>query len=85
MYSLDIMKQSLIKLNDIYKSKLCEGNQFKFVHHPTQMYPVQGLNPGLPHCRRILYQLSRQGSPCTPQTISKNSDRLNVKKRNTRK
>ena len=25
--------------------------------------PTQGLNPGLPHCRRILYQLSHQGSP----------------------
>ena len=23
----------------------------------------QGLNPGLPHCRQILYQLSHQGSP----------------------
>ena len=25
--------------------------------------PAQGWNPGLPHCRRILYCLSRQGSP----------------------
>ena len=25
--------------------------------------PTQGLNPGLPHCRRILYQLSHKGSP----------------------
>ena len=25
--------------------------------------PTQGLNPGLPHCRRILYQLSHEGSP----------------------
>ena len=25
--------------------------------------PTQGLNPGLPHCRRILYQLSYKGSP----------------------
>ena len=23
--------------------------------------PTQGLNPGLPHCRQILYQLSYQG------------------------
>ena len=22
------------------------------------IFPTQGLNPGLPHCRRILYQLS---------------------------
>ena len=25
--------------------------------------PTQGLNPGLPHCRLILYQLSHKGSP----------------------
>ena len=25
--------------------------------------PTQGLNPGLPHCGQILYQLSHQGSP----------------------
>ena len=24
---------------------------------------TQGLNPGLPHCKRILYRLSHQGSP----------------------
>ena len=28
-----------------------------------QIFPTQGSNPGLPHCRRILYQLSQQGSP----------------------
>ena len=27
------------------------------------IFATQGLKPGLPHCRRILYQLSRQGSP----------------------
>ena len=27
------------------------------------MSPIQGWNPRLPHCRRILYQLSHQGSP----------------------
>ena len=27
------------------------------------IFPTQGLNPGLPHCRRVLYQLSYQGSP----------------------
>ena len=27
------------------------------------IFPTQGLSPGLPHCRRILYQLSYQGSP----------------------
>ena len=27
------------------------------------IFPTQGLNPGFPHCRRILYQLSHKGSP----------------------
>ena len=30
---------------------------------PPGIFPTQGLNPGLLHCRRILYQLSYQGSP----------------------
>ena len=27
------------------------------------IFPTQGLNPGLPHCRQIFYCLSHQGSP----------------------
>ena len=27
------------------------------------IFPAQGSNPGLPHCRQILYQLSHKGSP----------------------
>ena len=27
------------------------------------IFPAQGSNPGLPHCRLILYQLSHKGSP----------------------
>ena len=34
------------------------------------IFPTQGSNPGLPHCRRILYQLSYQGSP------NKNSQKM---------
>ena len=33
--------------------------------------PTQGLNPGLPHCRQILYSLSHQGSPNTPTRRAK--------------
>ena len=33
-------------------------------HSPNQrIFPTQGSDPGLPHCRRILYQLSHKGSP----------------------
>ena len=28
-----------------------------------RIFPIQGSNPGLPHCRRILYQLSHKGNP----------------------
>ena len=28
-----------------------------------RIFPTQGSNPALPHCRQILYQLSHQGSP----------------------
>ena len=31
------------------------------------IFPTQGLNPGFPHCRWILYQLSHQGSPVACQ------------------
>ena len=27
------------------------------------IFPTQGLNPGTPHCRRILYHLSHKGNP----------------------
>ena len=30
---------------------------------PPGDLPNPGIKPGLPHCRRILYQLSYQGSP----------------------
>ena len=31
------------------------------------LFPTQGSNPGLLHCRRILYQLSHRRSPCKPK------------------
>ena len=30
------------------------------------IFPTQGSNPGLPHCRQILYQLSHRGNPNLP-------------------
>ena len=32
---------------------------------PQGIFPTQWSNPGLPHCRQILYHLSHQGSPRT--------------------
>ena len=37
------------------------------------IFPAQGLNPGLPHCRQILYQLSHKGNTC-PNEIPNNND-----------
>ena len=34
------------------------------------IFPTQGLNPGLPHCRWILYQLSHRGSPRIPDWVA---------------
>ena len=34
------------------------------------IFPTQGLNPGLPHCKQILYQLSHQGSPGIPECVA---------------
>ena len=34
------------------------------------IFPTQGLNPGLPHCRQILYQLSHKGSPIIQEWVA---------------
>ena len=35
------------------------------------IFPTQGLNPGLPHCRQTLYHLNHQGSPGSTRQSSK--------------
>ena len=34
------------------------------------IFPTQGFNPGLPHCRQILYQLSHKLSPRTLKWVA---------------
>jgi len=34
------------------------------------IFPIQGSNPGLLHCRQILYLLSHQGNPVTKRHIT---------------
>ena len=34
------------------------------------IFSTQGWNPGLPHCRQILYQLSHKGSPITLEWVA---------------
>ena len=42
------------------QARILEWGAFPF---SRGIFPTQGLNPGLPHCRWILYQLSYKGSP----------------------
>ena len=45
------------------------------------IFPVQGSNPGLLHCRQILYHLSHQGSPSCLQEMNfiyKHKNKLKV-------
>ena len=37
-----------------------------------QIFPTQGLNPGLPHCRQMLYLLSYRESPIPKKGMPKN-------------
>ena len=37
-----------------------------------RIFPTQGWNPGLPHCRQTLYCLSHQGSQINEKSIHKN-------------
>ena len=38
---------------------------------PQGIFPTQGLNPGLPHCRQILYQLRATGEAHDGQHLPK--------------
>ena len=42
---------------------------------PQGIFPTQGSNPGLPHCRQILYHLSRQENPRILEWIAHPSSR----------
>ena len=45
---------------------ILQARMLKWVAFPLLLqgiFPTQGLNPGLLHCKRILYQLSHKGSP----------------------
>ena len=46
------------------------------------IFPTQGLNPGLPHCRRILYQLSHKGSPRVLEWVAYPFSRVSSRPRN---
>ena len=43
-------------------NSLGQNTEVGSCHLLQGIFPIQGLNPGLPHCRRILYQQSHKGS-----------------------
>ena len=46
--------------------------------HLQRIFSTQGLNPGVLHCRQILYHLSHQGSPLTLNPFSFFYSLLNI-------
>ena len=55
-------------LSHVWPFGILQARTLEWVAFPFSrgIFPKQGLNPGLPHCGQILYQLSHQGSPfCT--------------------
>ena len=46
------------------------------------IFPTQGSNPGLPHCRQILCQLSHKGSPRIFEWVAYSSSSISFQPRN---
>ena len=57
------------------------ASQCIFPFPPPGDRPHPGIEPGLPHCRQILYHLSHQGSPKSPAVITKWSKALSPRER----
>ena len=48
------------RVHGILQARILKWGSLSFLQGT---FPTQGLNPDLPHCRQILYQLSHKGSP----------------------
>ena len=55
-----------LRPHGLLQARILEWVAFPF----SRSNPGQGLNPGLPHCRWILYQLSHKGSPSSTTELS---------------
>ena len=53
----------LYRLYSPWNSPGQNTGEFTSLYILKGIFPTQGLNPGLPHCRPVLYQLSHQRSP----------------------
>ena len=47
-------------IHGIFQERILECVVISFLQG---IFPIQGSNPGVPHCRQTLYHLSYQGSP----------------------
>ena len=57
--SRSVVSNSLSPLLEFSKPEYWSGSRSLL----QGIFPTQGSKPGFPHCRRIVYQLSHQGSP----------------------
>ena len=62
--SRSVVSDSL-RPHEIYSPQNCPGQNTGVgsLSLLLRIFPTQGSNPGLPHCRWMLYQLSHKGSP----------------------
>ena len=65
MVQISIALQHYYTVHGILHARILEWAAFL----PTTVFTTQGSNPGLPHCRWILYQLSHKGSPRIPRIL----------------
>ena len=71
MLSHTVMSNSLQSLLGSSAHRGSPGQNTRVGRHVLlQGISMQGLNPGLPHCRQILYRLSHQGSPRILEWVS---------------
>ena len=59
-YNLTLCDPNDYTAHGILQARIPEWVAFSLLQG---IFPTQGLNPGLPHCGQILYQLSHKGSP----------------------
>ena len=59
------VESNCLRLHGLYspRNSLGQNSGVGSLSFPQGIFSTQGSNPGLPHCRQILYQLSHKGSP----------------------
>ena len=64
MYICSVMSNSL-RPHGLYSpwNSPCQNTGVGSLSLLQGIFPIQGSNPGLPHCGQILYQLSHKGNP----------------------